>query len=710
MNQVLAGRVYPTRPVERPQRRQPRNTDPRVNSWLHSSRESSEAYAKAGEATVDDLLGNCVTEDIKASHSRVYVGLENTHGISGVEDAKISKNSNNCALEQVFENASELHNPSVLHRRYAGRDNRQIPEFFRYGVRFQPSPAMSNTFQTLSFMNLPPSVTMQELIAKIRGGIVVSCQLLDTTSITGSLSARVRFLQESAALAYDNLAAANPIILHGQKAHVSIVRTPTFPLSSSMLEKIIQGGRTRCLEISNISKDITATRLLRDLKISSMQTTGIEHMQMRKNRVLDLRFSSIWHAERAYAKLVSFRVYRCCGVSWARDPCALPLNAMNESAEADRSGIVPIEKEFVGERKCDAEKTYAAEKTYDAEKPCDVTHMIHGENNDNKVDNKVGIQHHNGSTARSISLSRSAESISTHDFLSQPTSSQTTSSFETALIFQPSTKHTSLFQPTETKASPDETKTIYSQPKMDSLVSNNNQLSDSMWATPSRNLTTTKQSFIMSAHLKQDAAPSSTSTSPDVGQAIFNYFTDAVAEDLEPLSQSRWAPSNMPAKKPAATRPPQLQQDTAPSSTSTSADIGKAIFDYFTDDVAEDLEPLSQSRWAPSNMQAKKPATTRPNSELPKPSKKSLSPSSNSPSPVTEAPAKYSSSKSSEVQHTLCLSICATPEPVAEASSGTVVEPSVDNSWASLVEDEESESSPSSPSTKGPSTPTATSD
>jgi hypothetical protein len=307
----------------------------------------------------DDLLGKPVTADIKASHSGVDVGLGNTYGLSGVEDANNPRFSNNCALEQVFETASEFHNISVSHRRYAGRGDRQYPEFFRYGVRFQPSPAMPNTFQTLSFMNLPRSVTMQELMAKIRGGIVVSCQLLDTTSITGSFSARVRFLQESAALAYDDFSAANPIILHGRKARVSIVRTPTFPLSSPMLERIIQGGRTRCLEISNIPEAIAASRLLSDLKIPSVQTTGIEHMQMRKKRVLDLRFSSIWHAERAYAKLVTLRDYRGCGIAWAKDPCALPLTTMNKAAKADRPGIVLREDEASEEEACDMDFSVA---------------------------------------------------------------------------------------------------------------------------------------------------------------------------------------------------------------------------------------------------------------------------------------------------------------------------------------------------------------
>ena len=200
---------------------------------------------------------------------------------------------------------------------------------------------------------------MQELMAKIRGGIVVSCQLLDTTSITGFFSARVRFLQESAALAYDDFAAANPIIFHGHKAHVSIVRTPTFPLPSPMLERIIQGGRTRCLEISNLSEKIAANRLLSDLKMPSMQITGIEHMQMRKDRVLDLRFSSIWHAERAYGKLVSLRDYRGCGIVWAKDPCALPLAKMTEAVEADRSGIVPREDEASEEEACDVDLSVA---------------------------------------------------------------------------------------------------------------------------------------------------------------------------------------------------------------------------------------------------------------------------------------------------------------------------------------------------------------
>ena len=349
MNRILAGHAYPTRPVALAPRPVPRIVDPRIHSWIIFSRENWAAYTKADELCAEDFLqqSDVVREVQTIKPGNLLVPQEP----SCLTKANVlHKFSKQCTLQEIFDNASEFHHASMIHRNSTRSGELRFPDFFRYGIRFQPSPITPNTFQTLSIMNLPSNITLNELMAKIRGGIVVSCHLLDTMSITGSFSARVRFLQESKALAYDDFAAANPIIFDSRRACIRVVQTPSFPLSPQLMAKIIDGGRTRCLEIYNVPKEVAQYRILQDLRISKTQVTGIEHMQMRKGRVLNLRFSSIWYAERAYAKLVSFRTYRSCRIVWAKDPCALQLHTLKQEAiMAGKSGIVVNEAEGVNE-------------------------------------------------------------------------------------------------------------------------------------------------------------------------------------------------------------------------------------------------------------------------------------------------------------------------------------------------------------------------
>ncbi|MCJ1377885.1 hypothetical protein MMC17_000981 [Xylographa soralifera] len=239
-----------------------------------------------------------------------------------------------CGPNELFSCRADREYAIKDHQYSAGFQECRLLDLFRYGIRYKPPASQTDTFKMVSIMNLPTDISLNELMSKIRGGTVVSCNLLDTRTITGKFSALVRFLHEREALAYDDFAAAHPIIFRGSKAYVATLKTATWPLSMPHAKAIFNHHHTRCLEVVNFPRNIPRAQLTRDVR-----SHAVEHMQMRKDGILELRFSSIDHAGRAYGLLTTSQKYRQCGVSFSEDPCALPLDTLIEPSDKDKDKI-----------------------------------------------------------------------------------------------------------------------------------------------------------------------------------------------------------------------------------------------------------------------------------------------------------------------------------------------------------------------------------
>ena len=237
-----------------------------------------------------------------------------------------------CGPTEIFSCRANREHAIKEHQYSAGSQERRFPDIFRYGIHYEPPTSEPNPFKMVSIMNLPIEISLEELMGKIRGGTVVSCNLLDTKSITGRFSALVRFLHGHEALAYDEFAAAHPIIFRGLRAHVTIVKTPSYPLSMPHTKAILNHHHTRCLEVVNFPPNIPRARLNHDL-----HPQAIEHMHKRTDGILEMRFSSIDHAGRAFGVLNTFREYRQCGVCFSEDPCALSLETLMVPTRKDRN-------------------------------------------------------------------------------------------------------------------------------------------------------------------------------------------------------------------------------------------------------------------------------------------------------------------------------------------------------------------------------------
>ena len=250
------------------------------------------------------------------------------------------------SLGELFSCRDDRENTIKKHQLSAGGQELRFPDLFRYGIRYEPYAGQTNIFKMVSIMNLPTGTSLNSLMTKVRGGTVVSCRLLDITSITGSFSALVRFLHGHEALAYEEFATTHPIVFHGSRARVTCIKTPSWPLSFPHNKAIFHYHHTRCLEVDDFPRQVPPAQLTRDLG-----HVTIEYMHMRKDGVLELRFSSIADAGRAYGMLTTFRAYRRCRAIFVKDPCALPLETLVEPAEQGScKGVEKLSHEMKGEK------------------------------------------------------------------------------------------------------------------------------------------------------------------------------------------------------------------------------------------------------------------------------------------------------------------------------------------------------------------------
>lgn len=202
----------------------------------------------------------------------------------------------------------------------------ECPDLLCYDIAYRPSPDDTNSLRTVSVMNLPHDITMAELMKKIRGGRVIVARLLNTVSLSRNYSATVTFFSQTAAVAFVAFAATHPIFFRQNRAYVTLLRSPTWPVSIAIRAAIHQHKLTRCLKIDNFPRNIGPNKLCRDLRFhKDIHSYAIESMKLFENNHLKIRFSSIYAAQKAFEFFVHSREYRSGRVKWDLDPCTLPL-------------------------------------------------------------------------------------------------------------------------------------------------------------------------------------------------------------------------------------------------------------------------------------------------------------------------------------------------------------------------------------------------
>ncbi len=144
-----------------------------------------------------------------------------------------------------FDSAVERAAAMKIYSSNVGPDNLRLPALFRFGLRFDPDNSRPDIFRTVIISGLPPAITMIRLLDRVRGGMVVEANILDTMSIIGGKSALVTFQKEPAAFAFTAFARKHPIIYDGVVVKVNVVSTPTWPMPTNVFNSIEKSNATR---------------------------------------------------------------------------------------------------------------------------------------------------------------------------------------------------------------------------------------------------------------------------------------------------------------------------------------------------------------------------------------------------------------------------------------------------------------------------------
>ena len=240
----------------------------------------------------------------------------------------------------IFASTFERERAIRNHQQRTGSQDLRFPDFFRYGLHFDLDRARHNVYRTVLVSGLPSTVTMTSLLEHVRGGLVIEAKLLNTESITGHKTAWIVFQREATARAFVNYAKQATITFKGKAVTVTILQTPTWPISLMLQNSISNFKHTRCLEVHKFPHElISPPALRRELRIChALAWDAIEHVAKRDDGVVELRFSSIKYAGQAFGILTKHSKFRRCMTRFVSDPCAQPLPfTVDQIGKFDRS-------------------------------------------------------------------------------------------------------------------------------------------------------------------------------------------------------------------------------------------------------------------------------------------------------------------------------------------------------------------------------------
>ncbi|KAH0556946.1 hypothetical protein GP486_005267 [Trichoglossum hirsutum] len=234
--------------------------------------------------------------------------------------------------EAVSRNAQEAHSPSTQTYDHSTRP-RPAPSPFEFGVQFEPPPSSQHRYRrTVHIGNLPAGVTLQALMESVRGGMILKATILNTVPFTGSPSALVTFLEPQAAADYAAFAGLYPIRILGSIVVVTLIPTPSFPISYQIGRAVRRYNQTRVLRLDGIHLSPAAMgRLLYDLGVERASRMGlIESIRRVNDLAVDLTFASVDLALRAYFAFLTDEAFHIPDArgTFLPDPCAQSLETL----------------------------------------------------------------------------------------------------------------------------------------------------------------------------------------------------------------------------------------------------------------------------------------------------------------------------------------------------------------------------------------------
>lgn len=199
----------------------------------------------------------------------------------------------------------------------------------RYYICYTPGPIAQDVYRTVFISGIPSTCSVAKLLNQVRGGMVVDAKLIDVPALLGLKSALITFLHEESARNFEDYFKSRFLRIDEVEIPVSLLPTPTWPLTKRLAHAISAQGCTRCLKVENFPKQVDVHGLCADLEgTSSTAMSNIEDVIFHGNEV-EIRFLSIESAQRAFEVLKSMRyVYGKCKIDHAMDPCERPLKSL----------------------------------------------------------------------------------------------------------------------------------------------------------------------------------------------------------------------------------------------------------------------------------------------------------------------------------------------------------------------------------------------
>jgi hypothetical protein len=220
----------------------------------------------------------------------------------------------------------------------ADRKEQHFPEFFKHSVVYVPAETDNNVLRTVHIGNLPADIELREVLAKVRGGQVIHAILLNTFKQTGGMSALITFVREGAADDFVMYTGIHPLTFGDDDekatAEVTLISTPTYPMSAALINKLNNHCSTRCLRLPNFPTDFSLNRLERNIACGNKyRAESLVEMYFTPHKTLHLEFSSIAAAGSAFAILTRWQTYQGLEVHYAPDPCAGPVEELQLETE-----------------------------------------------------------------------------------------------------------------------------------------------------------------------------------------------------------------------------------------------------------------------------------------------------------------------------------------------------------------------------------------
>ena len=224
--------------------------------------------------------------------------------------------------DTVFDSPIEQQRAHHINQRIAGYSDLLDPAFFTHGLLYNPPASALNVYRTVLIDNLPIGVTLTEVLELVTTGTLISAHLLDTRSITKSMTVYLVFLEEDSATALVNTQSSSPFIFYNRPARVMLLRTPTPPLRPLLHHGIFNEGWTRCVAITNAPKSFTPELCKSMISRAPLKRDWIVNMKMRaKDAAIVIHFETLEAAEWALRRLRQTDMLEGSSVLFARDPC-----------------------------------------------------------------------------------------------------------------------------------------------------------------------------------------------------------------------------------------------------------------------------------------------------------------------------------------------------------------------------------------------------